>query len=119
MAEIAQATKKFSECSIAMNVLWTRLKEIDKNWRYVYKALVVLEYLVAHGSERAVDDIVEHTYHISSLTKFEYVEPNGKDVGINVRKKAEHIVSLLNDKDRIQEVRDKASANRENQDLHP
>ncbi|VFQ73175.1 unnamed protein product [Cuscuta campestris] len=113
MAEIAQATKKFSECSIAMNVLWTRLKETDKNWRYVYKALVVLEYLVAHGSERAVDDIVEHTYHISSLTKFEYVEPNGKDVGINVRKKAEHIVSLLNDKDKIQEVRDKASANRE------
>ncbi|XP_019184907.1 PREDICTED: clathrin interactor EPSIN 1 isoform X2 [Ipomoea nil] len=113
MAEIAQATKKFSECSIVMNVLWTRLKETDKNWRYVYKALVVLEYLVAHGSERSVDEIVEHTYQISSLTKFEYVEPSGKDMGINVRKKAENIVSLLNDKDKIHEVRNKASANRE------
>ncbi|CAH9106321.1 unnamed protein product [Cuscuta epithymum] len=113
MAEIAQATKKFSECSIVMNVLWTRLTETEKNWRYVYKALVVLEYLVAHGSERAVDEIVEHTYHISSLTKFEYVEPNGKDMGINVRKKAENIVSILNDKDKIQDIRNKASANRE------
>lgn len=29
------------------------------------QALTVIEYLVARGSERAVDDIVEHTYQIS------------------------------------------------------
>lgn len=34
-------------------------------------------------------------------------------MGINVRKKAEAIVSLLNNKDKIQEVRNKAAANRE------
>ncbi|KAL9259401.1 Clathrin interactor EPSIN 1-like protein [Drosera capensis] len=92
LAEIAQATKKFSECQMA---------------------LTVIEYLVANGSERAVDDIIEHTFQISSLTSFEYVEPSGKDMGINVRKKAETIVSLLNDKDKIQEVRDKAAATRD------
>ncbi|CAK9171447.1 unnamed protein product [Ilex paraguariensis] len=113
LAEIAQATKKFSECQMVMNVLWTRLTETGHNWRYVYKALAVIEYLVAHGSERAVDDIIEHTFQISSLASFEYVEPSGKDLGINVRKKAENIVSLLNDKDKIQEVRNKASANRD------
>ncbi|XP_055834405.1 clathrin interactor EPSIN 1-like isoform X2 [Solanum dulcamara] len=113
LADIAQATKKFSECQMVMNALWTRLPETGKNWRYVYKALAVIEYLVAHGSERAVDEIVEHTYQISSLTSFEYVEPNGKDMGINVRKKAENIVALLNNKEKIQEVRDKASANRD------
>ncbi|XP_058222405.1 clathrin interactor EPSIN 1 isoform X1 [Rhododendron vialii] len=113
LAEIAQATKKFSECQMVMNVLWTRLGEISKNWRYVYKSLAVIEYLVGNGSERAVDDIVEHTFQISSLASFEYVEPNGKDMGINVRKKAETIVSLLNNKDKIQEVRNKAAANRE------
>lgn len=48
-----------------------------------------------------------------SLSSFEYVEPSGKDMGINVRKKAENIVALLNNKDKIQEVRNKASANRE------
>ncbi|XP_027181229.1 clathrin interactor EPSIN 1 isoform X1 [Coffea eugenioides] len=113
LAEIAQATKKFSECQMVMNVIWTRLAETGKNWRFVYKALAVIEYLVAHGSERAVDDIVEHTFQISSLASFEYVEPSGKDVGINVRKKAETIVTLLNDKDKIQEVRNKAAVNRD------
>ncbi|KAL3354685.1 hypothetical protein AABB24_019030 [Solanum stoloniferum] len=113
LADIAQATKKFSECQMVMNVLWSRLPETGKNWRYVYKSLSVIEYLVAHGSERAVDEIVEHTYQISSLASFEYVEPNGKDMGINVRKKAENIVALLNNKEKIQEVRDKASANRD------
>lgn len=34
-------------------------------------------------------------------------------MGINVRKKAENIVALLNNKDKIQEVRTKAAANRE------
>ncbi|KAL6980077.1 hypothetical protein U1Q18_021727 [Sarracenia purpurea var. burkii] len=97
-----------------MNVLWTRLSETGRNWRYVYKvALAVIEYLVANGSERAVDDIIEHTFQISSLATFEHVEPNGKDMGINVRKKVETIVALLNNKDKIQEVRNKAAANRE------
>ncbi|GMI88511.1 EPSIN1 [Hibiscus trionum] len=113
LAEIAQATKKFSECQLVMNVLWSRLGETGKDWRYVYKALSVIEYLISHGSERAVDDIIRHTLRISSLTNFEYVEPNGKDMGINVRKKAETIVSLLNNKENIQEARDKAAANRD------
>ncbi|KZV42008.1 clathrin interactor EPSIN 1 [Dorcoceras hygrometricum] len=113
LAEIAQATKKFTECQMVMNVLWARVTETGKNWRLVYKALAVIEYLVAHGSERAVDDIVEHTFQISSLASFEYVEPSGKDMGINVRKKAEAIVALLNNKDKIQEVRNKAAENRD------
>ncbi|PWA39337.1 ENTH/VHS-like protein [Artemisia annua] len=100
LAEIAQATKKFSECQMVMGVLWTRLTETDRNWRHVYKALAVIEYLVANGSERAVDDIIEHTFQIS-------------DSGINVRKKVENIVSLLNDKDKIQTARNKAAANRD------
>jgi len=29
------------------------------------QALAVIEYLVAHGCERAVDDIIEHTFHFS------------------------------------------------------
>ncbi|GKB57798.1 ENTH/VHS-like protein [Tanacetum coccineum] len=102
-----------SECQMVMGVLWARLTETDRNWRHVYKALAVIEYLVANGSERAVDDIIEHTFQISSLSSFEYVEPNGKDSGINVRKKVENIVSLLNDKDKIQMARNKAAANRD------
>ncbi|KAJ0964717.1 hypothetical protein J5N97_025855 [Dioscorea zingiberensis] len=114
LSEIAQATKKFTECQMIMNVLWNRLTDADPNWRHVYKALSVIEYLVANGSERALDDILEHSFQISSFSGFEYVEPNGKDVGINVRKKVETILALLDDREKIQAARDKASANREN-----
>ena len=31
----------------------------------LYQALAVIEYLISHGSERAVDDIIEHTFQIS------------------------------------------------------
>uniref|UniRef100_M4CXJ5 ENTH domain-containing protein n=1 Tax=Brassica campestris TaxID=3711 RepID=M4CXJ5_BRACM len=80
------------------------------------QALAVIDYLISNGSERAVDEIIEHMYQISSLTSFEYVKPNGKDVGINVRKKAENIVALLNNKEKISEIRDKATINRNNTD---
>lgn len=33
-------------------------------------------------------------------------------MGINVRKKAENIVALLNNKEKISQIRDKATANR-------
>ncbi|KAG9456516.1 hypothetical protein H6P81_001024 [Aristolochia fimbriata] len=113
LAEIAQATKKFVDCQMVMNVLWTRLTDTGRNWRHVYKALSVIEYLLANGSERAVDDILEHSFQISSLSSFEFLEPNGKDMGINVRKKVDTIMGLLNNKDKIQEVRNKAAANRD------
>lgn len=32
---------------------------------FTLEALAVIEYLVAHGSERAVDEIIEHTFQIS------------------------------------------------------
>jgi epsin len=113
LSELAQATKKFAECQMVMNVLWTRLGERGANWRHVYKALTIIEYLIANGSERAVDDILDHYSKISVLSSFEYVEPNGKDAGINVRKKVETIVGILNDKERIKAVRDKAASNRD------
>ncbi|CAA7402842.1 unnamed protein product [Spirodela intermedia] len=113
LSEISQATKKFTECQMVMNVLWTRLTDTGPNWRHVYKALSVIEYLLANGSERAVDDILEHSFQVSSLSSFEYVEPNGKDVGINVRKKVETILGLLNDKEKLQAIRNKAAANRD------
>ncbi|KAM0897856.1 hypothetical protein ACQ4PT_022289 [Festuca glaucescens] len=113
LSELAQATKKYSECQMVMGVLWTRLAERDSNWRHVYKALTIIEYLIANGSERAVDDILDHYSKISVLSSFEFVEPNGKDAGINVRKKVETLVGIINDKDRIKAVRDKAASNRD------
>lgn len=123
----------------------------------LWQALTVLEYLVANGAERVIDELQEHTYQIQvdtpadcecvgfkydsrklsksesvkiillwrlwfptwhlfrvqTLCDFQYLEASGKDQGINVRKKAQTLVALIKDKDRIREVRSKAAANRD------
>ncbi|KAJ4749624.1 Clathrin interactor EPSIN 1 [Rhynchospora pubera] len=113
LSEIAQATKKFLDCDLAMNILWQRLNNTKANWRHLYKALVVIEYIIAHGSERAVDDIYDNISQITALSRFECVEPNGKDVGLNVRNKTEAILSILDDREKLQQVREKAAATRD------
>jgi len=113
LAEIAQATRNQYEYQMIMTVIWKRINDTGKNWRHVYKGLTVLEYLVAHGAERVIDDIREHAYQISTLSDFQYVDSRARDQGNNVRKESQALVALVNDKERIQEIRDKACANKD------
>uniref|UniRef100_A0A0E0FSV5 ENTH domain-containing protein n=1 Tax=Oryza nivara TaxID=4536 RepID=A0A0E0FSV5_ORYNI len=113
LADIARATKSYGDSEIIMNVLWQRLGNTLANWRHVYKALAVIEYLLANGTERAADGIVDNSSRIAKLTRFEYLEPNGKDVGLNVRKKAEAVLAILDDREKLQEVREKAAVTRD------
>ncbi|XP_015583026.2 clathrin interactor EPSIN 3 isoform X1 [Ricinus communis] len=113
LADIAQATRNYHEYQMIMAVIWKRINDTGKNWRHVYKGLTVLEYLVANGSERVIDEIREHAYQISTLSDFQYIDSSGRDQGSNVRKKSQSLVVLVNDKERIIEVRQKAAANRE------
>ncbi|KAL3506636.1 hypothetical protein ACH5RR_032018 [Cinchona calisaya] len=113
LADIAQASRNYHEYQMIMSVIWKRINDTGKNWRHVYKGLTVLEYLVAHGSERVIDEIREHAYQIQTLSNFQYIDSSGRDQGTNVRKKSQGLVVLVNDKDRIQEVRQKAAANRD------
>uniref|UniRef100_A0A7N0TSB8 ENTH domain-containing protein n=1 Tax=Kalanchoe fedtschenkoi TaxID=63787 RepID=A0A7N0TSB8_KALFE len=113
LADIAQASRNHTEFQMIMGVLWKRLSDTGKNWRHVYKALIVLEYLVANGSERVIDEIKEHAHQISTLSEFQYIDSSGKDQGSNVRRKSQSLVGLVSDKERTQEVRQKASAYRD------
>ncbi|KAI9115090.1 hypothetical protein K1719_014103 [Acacia pycnantha] len=113
LADIAQASRNYHEYQMIMAVIWKRINDTGKNWRHVYKALTVLEYLVAHGSERVIDEIREHAYQISTLSDFQYIDSSGKDQGNNVRRKSQSLVLLVNDKEKIIEVRQKAAANRD------
>ncbi|KAJ7957359.1 Clathrin interactor EPSIN like [Quillaja saponaria] len=113
LADIAHATRNYHEYQMIMAVIWKRINDTGKNWRHVYKALTVLEYLVAHGSERIIDEIKEHAYQISALSDFQYIDSSGRDQGSNVRKKSQNLVVLVNDKERIVEVRQKAAENRD------
>ncbi|GMI92927.1 hypothetical protein HRI_002961900 [Hibiscus trionum] len=113
LADIAMATRNLHEYQIIMAVIWKRINDTGKNWRHVYKGLTILEYLVAHGSERIIDDIREHASQISSLSDFQYIDSSRRDQGSNIRKKSQSLVALVNDKERIIEIRQKAAANRD------
>lgn len=46
-----------------------------------------------------------------TLSNFLYIDSAGRDQGDNVRRKSQNLVILVNDKERIQEIRQKADAN--------
>ncbi|KAF9097909.1 Epsin-3, clathrin recruitment and traffic between the Golgi and endosome [Mortierella sp. AD031] len=111
--ELAQATHNFQYFNEIMPAIFKRFAEKEpREWRQIYKALVLLEYLVTHGSERVVDEARGHISTIKVLRSFQYVDENGKDEGINVRNRAKEFAEMLSSVDRIKEERKKAKANR-------
>ena len=52
MSEIADLTYNVVAFSEIMQMIWKRLNDHGKNWRHVYKSLVLLEYLIKTGSEK-------------------------------------------------------------------
>ncbi|KAF8926452.1 ENTH-domain-containing protein [Dissophora ornata] len=111
--ELAQATHNFQYFNEIMPAIFKRFTEKEpREWRQIYKSLVLLEYLVTHGSERVVDEARGHISTIKVLRNFQYVDDNGKDEGINVRNRAKEVAEMLSSVDRIKEERKKAKANR-------
>lgn len=116
-----------------MNVIWKRLNDQGKYWRHVYKALLLLEYLIKNGSEQVVRETKVHLVEIQTLTQFAHIDEKDKDVGVSgterkalrnitklvsllisymsVRERARHIVDLVNDDNRVKQERDKAAKN--------
>ncbi|XP_034406462.1 clathrin interactor 1-like [Cyclopterus lumpus] len=114
MGEIAKSTFMYEQFPEVMNMLWTRmLKDNKKNWRRVYKALLLLAYLIRNGSERVVTSAREHIYDLRSLENYPFIDENGKDQGINVRQKVKEMVEFIQDDDRLREERKKAKKNKD------
>ncbi|KAI4880155.1 hypothetical protein NFI96_031176 [Prochilodus magdalenae] len=114
MGEIAKATFMYEQFPEVMNMLWYRmLKDNKKNWRRVYKSLLLLAYLVRNGSERVVTSAREHLYDLRSIESYHFIDENGKDQGINVRQKVKEMVEFVQDDDRLREERKKAKKNRD------
>lgn len=113
MQEIAQATNNFQDFNEIMPTIYRRFMEKEaREWRQIYKALQLLEYLVKHGSERVVDDARSHLATIKILRNFHYIDEKGKDQGINVRNRAKELAEMLSDVDRIRQERRKARSNK-------
>ncbi|KAF7666835.1 hypothetical protein LDENG_00089320 [Lucifuga dentata] len=105
MSEIADLTYNVVAFSEIMSMVWKRLNDHGKNWRHVYKAMTLMEYLIKTGSERVAQQCRENIYAVQTLKDFQYIDRDGKDQGVNVREKAKQLVTLLKDEERLREER--------------
>ncbi|KAH3940267.1 hypothetical protein HBI56_219580 [Parastagonospora nodorum] len=113
LQEIANATFNYQLLNEIMPMIYKRFTEkASEEWRQIYKALQLLEFLVKNGSERVIDDARSHVSLLKMLRQFHFIDQNGKDQGINVRNRAKELSELLSDVDRIRAERKKSRANR-------
>ncbi|KAF9347094.1 hypothetical protein BGX26_001398 [Mortierella sp. AD094] len=113
MNELAEATFNQQAFLEIMEILDKRMNDKGKNWRHVFKALTVLDYLLHVGSENVVKYARDNTYVVKTLKEFQYIDEDGKDQGSNVRQKVKDIMALLSDETRLREARKSRSAMRD------
>ncbi|KAL2239764.1 UNVERIFIED_CONTAM: Clathrin interactor EPSIN 1 [Sesamum indicum] len=112
----AQTLKMISRAAFEVDDYWRiveilhkRLLKFDKrNWRASYKALIVLEYLLTHGPESVAQDFQTQRDVIREMERFQHIDEKGFNWGLNVRKKSERILKLLEKGPLLREERDKA-----------
>ncbi|XP_027621370.1 epsin-2 [Tupaia chinensis] len=113
MTEIADLTYNVVAFSEIMSMVWKRLNDHGKNWRHVYKALTLLDYLIKTGSERVAQQCRENIFAVQTLKDFQYIDRDGKDQGVNVREKSKQLVALLKDEERLKAERAQALKTKE------
>ncbi|KAJ8334371.1 hypothetical protein SKAU_G00400100 [Synaphobranchus kaupii] len=113
MAEISDLTYNVVACSEIMTMVWKRLNDSGKNWRHVYKAMTLLDYLLKTGSDRVAQQCQENIYILQTLREFQFMDRDGKDQGVNVREKAKQLVTLLKDEEKLKEERTQALKTKE------
>lgn len=113
MNEIAQATYQYNHLHDVMETIYKRLQEkTGTQWRQVYKALQLLEFIIKNGSERVVDIARDRIYEVKAMKEFHFIDDKGRDQGVNIRRRAKEIQELLQDTERIKEERKKAKENK-------
>ncbi|SCU78366.1 LAME_0A04258g1_1 [Lachancea meyersii CBS 8951] len=109
MEQIAQGTYNYPEREEVLGMIFRRFTEKRASeWRQIYKALQLLEYLVLHGAERFIDDVRANLSLVKMLETFHYIDTQGRDQGINVRNRTLELVKLLEDDYKIRSGRKKA-----------
>lgn len=119
MEEIAEGTFSYEKFNEILPMIFKRFTEKSSEaWRQIYKALQLLEYLVKNGSERVVDYARSNLDVINMLQHFQYISPDGRDQGSNVRNRAKELTNLLGDVNKIRSERKLAKTRRERTGNH-
>ncbi|QIW98620.1 hypothetical protein AMS68_004138 [Peltaster fructicola] len=113
MQEIANGTHNYQLLNEIMPMIYKRFTEKSaEEWRQIYKALQLMEFLIKNGSERVIDDARSHLSLLKMLRQFHYIDNNGKDQGLNVRNRSKELTELLSDVDKIRAERKKSRTTR-------
>jgi len=107
MSEISRATNDFQEYPQLFAMLWKRLNDVE-HVMHVYKALILVEYLLRNGAERFINDAKRRSRDIAQLTKYKHYDENNRDDAVEARNKAKQVYQLLTDDQRLKEERTKA-----------
>ncbi|KAM5336263.1 ENTH domain-containing protein 1 [Glossophaga mutica] len=106
MLAISDLTFNTISLSEIMNMLWQRLNDHGKNWRHVYKSLMLLDYLIKNGSKEVIQFCIEGFYNLKMLKDFQHIDEAGKDQGYYIREKSKQVISLLIDEQLLHKERE-------------
>ncbi|GAA5946185.1 hypothetical protein JCM1841_007045 [Sporobolomyces salmonicolor] len=93
------------DCIQIVTMLDKRLNDKGKNWRHVFKALLVVDHLIRFGSIAVVNYFKRNIYIIKTLKEFQYIDDSGLDQGLNIRQKAKDVSNLLLNDERLRRER--------------
>lgn len=112
LIELARETHEFNNFSTIMKGIWEAIGDKKEKWRRIYKALVLLEYCLKYGSERACSEARSEVYKLRPLADFKHME-EGRDKGAGIREKSKQLVELLSDHEALKRERLKATESKE------
>lgn len=112
MKAISDLTYRRTSCPVVMDALMRRLSEPGKYWRHVYKALLVIDYALKNGSPDVAEYCRRHVIEIQTLQRYQHIDEDNKDQGINVRERAKLVLELVNDRHKLADERKRADASR-------
>ncbi|VDM34012.1 unnamed protein product [Hydatigera taeniaeformis] len=112
LLEIADMTISPSLYADTVGMIWKRLNDKCKNWRHVYKALVVIEACLQYGSMRFAKECRAQLPQILTLCDFVYSYDQNSNAGFLIREKAQRVVALLKDENLLKQERQTARTSR-------
>jgi epsin len=105
---------------VVLEVLDKRLNDSGKNWRHVYKSLLVYQYLLENGPEYIINHCKKNLHVIKTLREYQHIDEKMMDQGqkgscqlISVRSKSREVTELLTDESKLREARANRNQTRE------
>jgi epsin len=83
MQDLTESSYNHRDFQVIMDIIDKRLNDSGKNWRHVFKALTVIQYMLENGPEETIHHCKKNLHSIKTLREFQYIDETGHDQGAN------------------------------------